>query len=296
MSTAFPRFVDASLKPISTEKEPGMFGTLVICLPSKYEGGEIVASHRGQSRTFQTGSTFNHTYIAWYADVKHEVKPITSGYRLVLVYNLVQRSTGPTQSAAILAREKKELSSMLGSWARGVKKEKSKAPMFLIYQFDYEYTDVSLRFESLKGLDKVKAEYLREICSKVGVGFYLASMERTEYGPCDEDYHKHRYGYDDSDSEEDEEEDRTSGATHTLEEVLQESIQLKRMIDLDGSLIARDISIQEEDIVQEDPFSRDPDKEDFEGYTGNAGASATHFYHDIVRGANYLRLSLNPNF
>ena len=62
------------------------------------------------------------------------------------------------------------------------------------------------------------------------------------------------------------------------------SIELKRMIDLDGSLIARDISIEEDDIVQEEPFARDPDEEDFEDYTGNAGASATHFYHDTVRG------------
>lgn len=196
-----------------------MFGTLVICLPSKHEGGEIVASHRGQSKTFRTGSTFNHTYIAWYADVKHEVKPITSGYRLVLVCNLIQRSTGPTQSAAILAREKKELSRILGSWVRGVQKEKSKASVFLTYQLDYDYTDASLQFQSLRGLDKVKAEYLREICSGVGVGFYLASMARTEYGPCEEDYHKHGYGYGCGDSE-DEEDNGTSGATHTLEEVL----------------------------------------------------------------------------
>ena len=136
------------------------------------------------------------------------------------------------------------------------------------------------------------------MCSQVGVGFYLASMERTEYGPCDEDYHKHRYGYGYHDSEEDEDgdEDRTSSATHALEEVLEESIQLKRMIDLDGSLIARDISIQEEDIVQEDPFSRDPDKEDYEGYTGNAGASATDFYHDIVRAARYPAALTEPRF
>ncbi len=261
-----------------------MFGTLVICLPSKHEGGDVVASHCGQSKTFQSHSTFYHSYIAWYADVMHEVKPITSGYRLVLVYNLIQRSIGPIQSAATLAKEKKELSSILASWSRGFAKESSEAPEFLAYQLDHEYTDASLCFQSLKGLDKVKAEYLREICPQVGVGFYLASMERTEYGPCEDDYQEHGYGYGYDEYEEDEEEIGNSGANHTLEEVLQESIQLKRMIDLDGSLIARDISIEVEDIVQEEPFARDPDKEDFEDYTGNAGASATHFYHDTVSG------------
>ena len=137
-----------------------MFGTLVVCLPSKHKGGDIVASHRGQSKIFQTGSTFDHSYIAWYADVTHEVKPIVSGYRLVLIYNLIQEATGPTQSAATLAREKKELSSILSSWSRGVEKKNSLTPEFLTYRLDHEYTDASLCFQSLKGLDKVKAEYL----------------------------------------------------------------------------------------------------------------------------------------
>lgn len=88
--------------------------------------------------------------------------------------------------------------------------------MVLTYQLDHEYTEASLRFQSLKALDKVKAKYLREICSQVGVGFYLASMERTEYGPREDDHHGHGYGDGYDESEEDEEEDGTSGATHTL--------------------------------------------------------------------------------
>lgn len=61
---------------------------------------------------------------------------------------------------------------------------------------------------------------------------------------------------------------------HTLDEIAEQSTQLKRMIDMDGSVLAKEISIDEEDIVQEDPFERDPDTEDFEGYTGNEVASA----------------------
>lgn len=42
-----------------------MFGTLVISLPSEFEGGAVVASHRGKSKIFETASAFNHDYIAW---------------------------------------------------------------------------------------------------------------------------------------------------------------------------------------------------------------------------------------
>lgn len=42
-----------------------MFGTLVICLPSEYKGGAVVARHRGESMVFDHTSAFDHTYIAW---------------------------------------------------------------------------------------------------------------------------------------------------------------------------------------------------------------------------------------
>ncbi|KAI9372949.1 hypothetical protein BJX61DRAFT_542237 [Aspergillus egyptiacus] len=76
-----------------SEKAPGMFGTLVVCLPSKHEGGEVVATHRGDSRVFNSSATseFEYSYAAWYSDVKHGVKPVTSGCRVVLTYNLIHR-------------------------------------------------------------------------------------------------------------------------------------------------------------------------------------------------------------
>ena len=48
-----------------TEKEPGMFATLVICLPSEYEGGNVVTSHRGKTKVFDARSSFHHSYVCW---------------------------------------------------------------------------------------------------------------------------------------------------------------------------------------------------------------------------------------
>lgn len=172
----------------------------------------------------------------------------------------------------MLSREKRMVQRIISSWARSVEEALSKAPDFLAYKLDHEYTDASLRFQSLKGLDKVKGEYLREVCAGAKVCLYLASMKRTVVGSCEEEYGGYsrweRY--------------RTQ-EMHTLEEVVEESTELKRMIDLDGSVLAKELPIDEANIVQEGLFDRDPDKEDFEGYTGNEGASATHFYHDTVR-------------
>ena len=48
-----------------------MFGTLVICLPSKHEGGEVRVSHGGQKKILDTAesSEFNYTYLCWFVAV-----------------------------------------------------------------------------------------------------------------------------------------------------------------------------------------------------------------------------------
>lgn len=57
----------------SSEKAPGMFGTLVICLPSKHEGGEVHVSHGGQRKVLRTAesSEFKSTYLCWFVVLPH---------------------------------------------------------------------------------------------------------------------------------------------------------------------------------------------------------------------------------
>jgi hypothetical protein len=53
-----------------------MFGTLVICLPSEHTGGGTVRlKYREDSMTlpFERPSVFDCTYVAWFADVTHQV-------------------------------------------------------------------------------------------------------------------------------------------------------------------------------------------------------------------------------
>ena len=45
---------ESSLTLGSTEKTPGMFGTLVICLPSQHAGGKVGTKHIQKEKTFDT--------------------------------------------------------------------------------------------------------------------------------------------------------------------------------------------------------------------------------------------------
>lgn len=75
-----------------SEKTDGMFGTLVIILPSHYAGGELVVKHLQDTKECDQshGAQFTTQYAAFYADCQHELKEVTNGRRLCLVYNLVK--------------------------------------------------------------------------------------------------------------------------------------------------------------------------------------------------------------
>ncbi|KAL8811889.1 MAG: hypothetical protein Q9200_001444 [Gallowayella weberi] len=264
-----------------TEKEPGMFATLVVCLPSEFEGGTVITKHCGKTKVFESHSSFHHSYISWYADVTHEVQPITSGYRIALVYNVINNTPGHDQSASLAIAQKQKLSNVLCGWHRAASIEGMEVPEALVYKLDHQYTDAHLKLQALKGLDRVKAEYLRETCENADICFYLASMEFRKEGSAEDDSYGGRYKrryYDDFDSDE-----SASSGIHTLEDILEEEITLKRITDLDGNILAMDLELYDEDlIVQEGAFEREPDHEDYEGYTGSAGATATHWLHDSV--------------
>jgi hypothetical protein len=55
-----------------------MFGTLVICLPSKHEGGDIHAIHGEQRMTLETArlSEFDYTYLCWFVMILQGVKSV----------------------------------------------------------------------------------------------------------------------------------------------------------------------------------------------------------------------------
>src|ERR1700736_647733 len=77
-------------------KLPGMFSTLILALPSVSVGGELVVRNKDREARLdlRCEDPSEVCFAAFYADCVHEVLPVTSGYRLVLVYNLVWHGRG----------------------------------------------------------------------------------------------------------------------------------------------------------------------------------------------------------
>jgi hypothetical protein len=77
---------------VDTPRSDLQIGSLVVCLPCAYEGGQLVVRHQGHSTIFDwSGSATDVQWAAFYSDCEHEVLEMTSGHRITLTYNLFVR-------------------------------------------------------------------------------------------------------------------------------------------------------------------------------------------------------------
>ncbi|KAI4120997.1 MAG: hypothetical protein LQ338_006620 [Usnochroma carphineum] len=235
-----------------SEKAEGMFATLVICLPSKHDGGEIILTHHGEEEIVKTSeeSEFGQTHIAWYSDVLHEIKPVTTGYRFVLTYNLIRTQAGIPTSAETILQERQALSRTLQEWKR---RYDTRQPMEdkLVYILDHDYSTANLRFDNLKGRDRLVGRYVKDACDSEGFTMLFANLD-LEY----------------TKNEDDEE-----------PEVLGEEWKLSHVVYPNGRLVLDSADLRDEELVQLNPYDRFADRTEDEE-TGNEGVNTTYFYHD----------------
>ncbi|KAG8916703.1 hypothetical protein FRC01_002912, partial [Tulasnella sp. 417] len=136
-----------------TEKADGMFATIIIILPSPFTGGSAHLSHAGQNAAIdQSKESWLHTSVmAWYTDVMHEIKPIQSGYRLALSYNLIHTTTSLRPALSDASGPIQQIKHILLSWRQNLYAESS--PQKIIYLLQHRYSQANCRGSAMKGTD-----------------------------------------------------------------------------------------------------------------------------------------------
>lgn len=255
-----------------------MFGTLVINLPSAHTGGLLQLSHAGSATAYDMARC-PHSFAAWYSDVTHEVEEVTSGYRLVMTYNLVRGPSDVPFSAATLNQQLyAPVEQAVKNWAAACDNDYRSGTA--IYMLDHKYTDANLSFETLKCADSARAHILREVAGQSEKVVFLASMERMQ---CGEPANDGRYDWAEDQYDSEGNSPEPEEGYRDLDYIKETELKLKRIIDDAGEVIADDMDIDEDHIIQDDPYEcREPDDHDYEPYTGNAGAEETHWYRDTV--------------
>ncbi|KAF8345456.1 hypothetical protein F5887DRAFT_1074512 [Amanita rubescens] len=173
-----------------TQKADGMFATMIILLPSQYTGGEVHLSHASKMQVidFSASSLANTAVLAWYTDVLHEMKPVTSGYRLALSYNLIHTSPRmPLPTAPSYDGPCTELRRVLCKWKEGSYQQPEKHNC-IAYLLKHRYSEVNFRHgpSCLKGEDDERVTLVRVAAEGLGFVVLLANIEycvsRQSYG------------------------------------------------------------------------------------------------------------------
>ncbi|KAG2381281.1 hypothetical protein C9374_006270 [Naegleria lovaniensis] len=127
-----------------TEKEEGMFATLVIQFPCIYTGGELVVQHNGREQLydFQTNSQFGAFYASFYADFVPQLQELFT------------------------------------KWNNGEFRESK-----ILYMLEHEYTQAGLSFDVLKGSDEAIVSAITN-ANRDGqlVGCALGIVKKVESG------------------------------------------------------------------------------------------------------------------
>ncbi len=166
-----------------TEKEPGMFATLVVALPSAHTGGELVIEHEGEQfkADLRAVSLSGLSWAAFYTDCLHHLEPIRTGHRVCLVYNLV--CEGPLRAPTPLAaRRSAALALTELAAAPALPGEDGHVPWKIVRILEHHYTPASLGEDSLKGRDAAVAAALRGAAEDTGWTCLLGMVSISEVG------------------------------------------------------------------------------------------------------------------
>ena len=256
----FPRYANR-MSFQSTEKADGMFATVIVVLPSHFTGGDAHLSHGSLSTVYNTseGSGYQTTVLAWYTDVTHEIKPITSGYRLALAYNLIHTTQTLRPAISQNQRFSSTVKQVLVSWNEHAKAG-LRVPGKVLYLLDHMYSQANLRASALKGADDHKIALLEVIARELGFHLGFASVTCRLQGSGDDD------GYD-SDPDPD------SDSVGFLE-VYEREVRIEDFVDLDGNVLTAELELDNDtetipatmvSDIEAGPY----DDQEYEGYMGN---------------------------
>ena len=270
-----------------SEKDDSMVGTLVVTLPSSYAGGELMVGHNEEWKAYR-GSKTALSLVAFYADCRHEVLRVTSGYRITLTYNLLlhgdaSRPEGDDGTVAELAGLIREhFSTPVPRYYSGPVTD---PPNRLVYLLDHEYTPRGLNWRRLKGADASRVALLRAAAGKAGCEsvLALADIKTTHSAFAADEGYGYRDWYDEYDEDDDEDSDGAgdSEREYDVQELIDSEVTLTHWTGPDGTRLEEtSLSVDGDEVCASTPTGDlAAYSSEYEGYMGNWGNTLDRWYH-----------------
>ncbi|KAK1862790.1 hypothetical protein I4F81_005357 [Pyropia yezoensis] len=290
-----------------TQRSAGMFGTLVLVLPTaaRHAGGVLEVSHQGDTRDVDSAAMLYPDidgegeeeeaaaapaacFVAFFADCYHRLRKVTAGRRFCLLFNLVRVESSPSAGRAfgradVHADRRARIGAAVRRW-----EALPDGNTVLAVPLRHMYTKQGLAFRNLKPEDAAVAKVLQACTTGSGGGAerllvtHLVTVERCVRGIPDSDS-----CYDSRDA---------SGGRHFIEDVLEEDVspELWRN-EADEEVKDPDLMVYVsggdgdggDDVISEmkedfELWPEEPDRETYEPYMGNWGPTVEQFYHTAL--------------
>jgi predicted 2-oxoglutarate/Fe(II)-dependent dioxygenase YbiX len=247
-----------------SEKSDDMVATLVVTLPSASVGGELVVEHGGERISYRS-SDKSLSLVAFYADCRHEVRPVTSGYRVSLTYNLML--SGAASDNPVVPDVVVPLTDLLEGHFEAHNR--------LVYLLDHEYTERGLSWSRLKGADAARVPALRA-AAEAGdceIALALAHVHETR-SAYDANWRRSgRWDFEDDIAESDPEE-------LEIGELLDGSTTLAAALDQSGAPVQPgSVLVSDDEVCATTPTTLlHPYASEYEGNMGNYGNTMDRWY------------------
>ena len=162
-----------------SDKATGMVATLVISLPVAGTGGDLVVRHRDRETVIdlRTEDPSELAFAAFYADCVHETRPVVTGHRIVLVYQLLLRggADGEMGRAPDYDAVAERIAALLKQWDRTTHTADK-----LVWLLEHEYSEEGLSFAALKNTDAAVARTLTAAAQAADCAMYAAILHIEE--------------------------------------------------------------------------------------------------------------------
>lgn len=261
-----------------SEKHRSMVASLIVMLPSKFGGGELIVEHERKRQRFdfkQARQQEACDCAAFYADCLHEVRKVTSGVRVCLSYNLSLKAERKPESVVGKVDPVTPLVEAIENWTR----DRSAQP--LVFTLEHQYTASGLKPDLLKGKDRATAKQLIAAAERANCYLHFGQVERhlvehamdgfSEYDGYRRGRYRDRYRRPEI----------TDPSDLEILELIDENVCVDGWKSVTGKRVQMGIlAVGGDSIVSQIPLEQwKPTSFDYEGYTGNAGNTLDRWYH-----------------
>jgi len=252
-----------------SEKRKGMVGSLIVVLPSKFKRGSLLVWEKDRPRRFDFGQARLEQaaeYVAFYADCEHEVERVESGVRVCLAFNLIVKPSGKRKRKPSDAADPVVVDALSDRLAAHPQKP-------IVFPLDHHYTAAGLKPNLLKGADREIAEQVRLASEQLGCRLYFGQVSRHLCQHADDgSFGYERRGY------------RSGPVDYdnlNIGESYNDEIVIDGWKDASGKNVSlAELPCDETMLACTTPVEQwKPTRQDYEGYTGNAGNTLDRWYH-----------------